>query len=126
MGEYKLIIVRTFEGESACIGNFDPERMTNACARAYINPVDAEKEGLCDGDNIVISSGQGEVVVRVFSSKEVLEGHIVMPLGVWSLALLPPGHDSLSGLRVKVRKAPSTAKPLSPSEIVEAISLLPL
>ena len=57
-----------------------------------MNPQDARARGLCDGDQVVVSSEQGSVQLPLKLSDEIMVGALTLPHG-W-------GHQSAPDLRV--------------------------
>ncbi len=123
---YRLMIVRNLETSL-----LDVEGLIEGCeerfAVAYMNPQDAEREGLSNGSLVAISSSCGRsVVVKLILDEGVPPGYIVMPLSIWSMYLVDSENPiAIPVIEVSVRSAPA-ARPTKPEEIIDTISLLPL
>jgi anaerobic selenocysteine-containing dehydrogenase len=64
-----------------------------------MNPADAERAGVADGDEVTVTSKTGSVVTSVKVTDEMIEGTIAMPhgwghKGLWQLAVAAGGANS--------------------------------
>src|SRR3954452_22760312 len=87
-----------------------PERCT-----VHVNPADAERLGLVDGENAVVRSRVGEVALPVEVTDRIMEGVVSIPHG-W-------GHDA-DGARLRVARAHAGANSnvLADEELLDAPS----
>ena len=123
MGEYKLYTARTFESEEAVIAYKTANDLARDCAIAFMNPNDMDAEGFKDECLIVVSSPSIELCVKARKQEGVPRGCIVMPLSPWSLVFSEDELNPPCGVKVRVRRAASTAKVHGLREIFEAIAL---
>ncbi len=123
MREYKLYVARTFESEEAVIAYKNPDDLARDCAIAFMNPSDMDAEGFGDECLIVISSSSIELCVKAKKCEGVPRGCIIMPLSPWSLVFSEDELNPPCGVKVRVRRAASTAKVHGLNEIFEAITL---
>lgn len=88
--QFKLIIARTHDSELTSKMSSLSEEYANSVAVVFIPKSSMAEIGVKDGDSVEVSSLFGSVVVRV-RIDEGLEGDVaVMPMGPWSMSLIPP------------------------------------
>ena len=51
--------------------------------RIFINPIDAEKRGICDGDLVRVWNNRGELVILTRLTHRILPGVVDIPQGAW-------------------------------------------
>ncbi|HDZ57665.1 MAG TPA: molybdopterin oxidoreductase family protein [Pseudomonas xinjiangensis] len=80
-GELRLIGRRHVRSNNSWMHNY--QRLVKGKPRDQLlmNPVDLERRGLIDGQDVLISSRVGEVRVAVCASDEMLEGVVSLPHG---------------------------------------------
>ena len=91
--ELVLIGRRQLRSNNSWMHNLDALVKGKESCTALVNPVDAERLGLSDGDQALLRSGVGEIEVPVEVSDEVMAGVVSVPHG-W-------GH-SAEGARMRV------------------------
>jgi formylmethanofuran dehydrogenase subunit D len=88
--QFKLIIVRTHDSElMSKIGSLSSDYV-NSVAVVFISKSSMAEIGVKDGDMVEVSSLFNSVVVRVKVDDGLEDGVAVMPMGPWSMSLVPP------------------------------------
>ncbi|MBM4240619.1 MAG: protein fwdD [Euryarchaeota archaeon] len=73
----------------------DLKMYVDAAAICHMNKDQMEELGVNAGDNIKVLSEYGDVVVKVFQTKETLPGEMVyIPMGPWANRVIRPDTDS--------------------------------
>ncbi len=83
----KVIVntARTFlQGEVAKGGKKLTEEYTEQAAYSQLNPEDADSIDVKEGDNVLVKSAGGEVVLKAVITDEIQRGTIMIPLGPWA------------------------------------------
>jgi Tat-targeted selenate reductase subunit YnfE len=72
----------------------------------WMNPLDAEKRGICHGDMVRIFNPFGETRVRVKVTPRIMPGVLSLPQGAWHQAG-PDGIDRNGCINVLTNQRPS-------------------
>jgi len=83
----KVIIntIRTsLQGEVIKGGKKLTDRYKEEAAYCLLNPDDAASIGVKEGNNVLLKSADGEVILRVRVTADMQRGGIVIPLGPWA------------------------------------------